>query len=121
MFNTDLSIEPAAAPVSVPNNFCELNRLLSAAIVSTNFCNMLINNPESALAKGYQGEKFNLSNEEYRWLVSIQATDLPNFASQLLEYQNTRKSVNEMAFAVKIPAMSRVGYKNAKDMDWRLG
>jgi hypothetical protein len=121
MFNTDLSFEPVAAPIDGSNNYCELNRLLSAAIVSSNFRNLLINNPESALAKGYQGEKFNLSNEDYHWLVSIEATDLPNFASQLLEYQNTRKPANEIAFAVKIPAMSRVGYKDAKDMDWRLG
>ncbi len=121
MFNTDLSLEPFVAPPSATNNFSELNRLLSAAIVSTNFRNLLINSPESALARGYQGEKFHLSNEDFHWLVSIQATNLPDFASQLLEYQNTRKSANEIAFAVKIPAMSRVGYKDAKDMDWRFG
>ncbi len=121
MFNTDLSFEPSTTPVNLSANFSELNRLLSAAIVSTNFRNLLINSPESALAKGYQGEKFNLSSEEYHWLVSIQASDLPDFATQLLEYQNARKPANEIAFAVKIPAMSRIGYKDAKDMDWRFG
>ena len=122
MFNTEISIEPTVASINSSNHYRDLNRLLSAAIVSTNFRNLLINNPESALAKGYQGEKFNLTPEEYRWLVSIQATDLPNFASQLFEYQNTGKvEEQEMAFVVKIPAMSRIGYKDAKDMDWRIG
>jgi hypothetical protein len=70
---------------------------------------MLFNDPEIALTKGYQGEKFNLTSDEYSWLVSVQATDLANFASQLLEYQTTRTPDNEMAIAVKIPAMSYIG------------
>jgi len=89
-------------------NYGELNRLLSAAIVSTGFRNMLITNPETAIVKGYQGEKFNLSPDEYRWLVSVQATDLASFASQMLDYQNQRTPAKNLAFAVKIPAMSRI-------------
>jgi hypothetical protein len=86
-----------------------LNRLLSAAIVSTGFRNLLITNPETALIKGYQGEKFNLTNDEYRWLISIQAVDLASFATQLLDYQNTSKADADLTYAVKIPAMSRIG------------
>jgi hypothetical protein len=89
-------------------NYGELNRLLSAAIVSAGFRNMLITNPETAIDKGYQGEKFNLSPDEYRWLVSVQATDLASFASQMLDYQNKRTPASDLAIAVKIPVMSRV-------------
>jgi hypothetical protein len=102
-------------------NYCELNRLLSAAIVSTGFRNMLISNPETAIDKGYQGEKFNLSPDEYRWLVSVQATDLASFASQMLDYQNKRTPASDLAIAVKIPAMSRVCNGKIIENDWPLG
>jgi hypothetical protein len=109
MFDTDLTYNQTTTTIDRSINYCELNRLLSAAIVSTSFRKMLINNPETALTKGYQGEKFNLSSDEYRWLTSIQATDLTSFASQLLNYQNTHNSVSELAIAVKFPTMSRIG------------
>ena len=109
MFDNDFTYEKTTTNINQTTNYSELNRLLSAAIVSTGFRNMLITNPETALDKGYQGEKFNLSSDEYRWLVSIQATDLASFASQMLEYQTTRNPANNLAFAVKIPAMSQIG------------
>jgi hypothetical protein len=108
MFDTNLSYNQ---PITIANHiehYPELNRLLSAAIVSVGFRNMLINNPETAITKGYQGEKFNLTDDEYRWLVSVQATDLASFASQLLEYQNTGKSVKNLSYAVQFPAMAHV-------------
>jgi hypothetical protein len=109
MFDIDLAYEKTTTKNNQTTNYTELNRLLSAAIVSAGFRNMLITNPETALDKGYQGEKFNLSSDEYRWLVSIQATDLASFASQMLEYQTTRTPANDLAIAVKIPAMSQIG------------
>jgi hypothetical protein len=121
MFDTDLITYQPANNTEQALDYCELNRLLSAAIVSTGFRNMLITNPETALAKGYQGEKFNLTSDEYRWLVSIQATDLANFASQLLDYQNTRTSASDLGIAVKIPAMSHIRYAETIENDWLLG
>ena len=107
MLDIDLAYHQTTNP-ECTTNYCELNRLLSAAIVSAGFRNMLISNPETAVDKGYQGEKFNLNPDEYRWLVSVQATDLASFASQMLDYQNKRTPVRDLAIAVKIPAMSRV-------------
>src|SRR3972149_5987294 len=86
MYDIDLTYNQTETDAKFTANYRELNRLLSAAIVSAGFRNMLISHPETAIAKGYQGEKFDLSSEEYRWLVSIQATDLASFASQLLDY-----------------------------------
>jgi hypothetical protein len=105
MFNLDLTYNQPLKNIDHTPNFRELNRLLSAAIVSTGFRNLLITNPESAIAKGYQGEKFNLSSDEYSWLVSVQATDLASLASQLLDYQNTRTTARDMAYPIRISAM----------------
>ncbi len=65
----------------------ELNRILSAAIVSPRFRTSLLNDPESAISRGYQGESFNLSREERDCLLSIKAKDLASFANQMLCYK----------------------------------
>ncbi len=65
----------------------ELNRLLSAAVVSKSFRNVLLTSPEVALASGYQGETFNLSDADRRWLFSTKATSLVDFAADMLIYQ----------------------------------
>jgi hypothetical protein len=106
MFNLDYNFDQIQAPADHLVDCCELNRLLSAAIVSNNFRTMLFANPEIALAKGYQGEKFNLTRDEYSWLISVRATDLASFAAQLLDFQNALTPKREVAFALKIPAMS---------------
>lgn len=106
MFNQEFTYTQPAVYIDRTNNFRELNRLLSAAIVSSNFRNLLITHPESALAKGYQGEQFNLTRDEYNWLVSVQATDLASFASQLLEFQNAHTIDRDLALPIKVPVMS---------------
>jgi hypothetical protein len=108
MFDIEMTYNQTVTNTDHTTNYGELNRLLSAAIVSTGFRNMLITNPETAIDKGYQGEKFNLSPDEYRWLVSVQATDLASFASHMLDYQNKRTPAGDLSIAVKIPAMSRI-------------
>jgi len=121
MYDIDMTYNQTVTNASHTTNYGELNRLLSAAIVSTGFRNLLITNPETALDKGYQGEKFNLSSDEYRWLVSVQATDLAGFASQMLDYQNKRTSTGDLAIAVKIPTMSRIYNGEVTEYDWPLG
>lgn len=109
MYNMDLAYTPPVPGTEQSISFTELNRLLSAAIVSNGFRNKLFTHPEVAVAQGYQGEKFNLTSDEYSWLISIEANDLVSFASQLVEYQNTRTSATEMPIAVKLPEMSYFG------------
>lgn len=109
MYNTDFVYNQTITVTDRSISYCELNRLLSAAIVSTGFRNMLFTNPEIALAKGYQGEKFNLTSDEYSWLISVQATDLASFAAQLVQYQNARTTTEEIAIPVRMPEMSYIG------------
>jgi hypothetical protein len=61
----------------------ELNRLLAAAIVSQPFENLLLENPELALEKGYQGEIFLLTDEERSLILSIHAKKLTDLALEL--------------------------------------
>jgi hypothetical protein len=121
MFDTDIVYNQTVPNTNLTTDYVELNRLLSAAIVSTGFRNLLISNPETAIANGYQGEKFNLTNDEYQWLASVQATDLASFASQLLAYQNTRTPGSDLAIEVKIPSMSHLGYAETFENDWSSG
>jgi hypothetical protein len=77
----------------------ELNRLLSAAVVSKNFRNLLLTSPEIALTNGYQGETFNLSDAERSWLFSVKPNSLVDFAAKLVTYQ--QKPSQDIA--VKVP------------------
>jgi len=65
----------------------ELNRLLSAAVVSKSFRNVLLTSPDIALASGYQGETFNLSEADRNWLFSIKPADLVDLAANMVTYQ----------------------------------
>lgn len=61
----------------------EISRLLTAAVVNQTFCRLLLTNPASALAKGYNGEAFMLKSEERERVLSIQARSLSDFALKL--------------------------------------
>jgi hypothetical protein len=61
----------------------EVSRLLTAAVVNKRFCKLLLTNPASALASGYNGESFRLDREDKDLIVSIQAKSLAEFAKQL--------------------------------------
>ena len=109
MFNTNYDLTSTEIISDNSTAYGELNRLLSAAIVSANFRSTLLNNPEIAIAKGYQGEKFNLTSDQYRWLTSIKAIDLAGFAKQLVDYQHARTPEHEVVLAVNLPEISYVG------------
>jgi hypothetical protein len=68
----------------------EISRLLTAAIVNQSFCHLLLTNPASALAKGYNGEAFRLEREERDRVLSIQARSLADFALQLTSSPNSK-------------------------------
>jgi hypothetical protein len=84
----------------------ELNRLLSAAVVSTSFRNLLLANPEIALASGYQGETFHLSDEDRNWLLSVRPSSLVDLAANLVVYQQETRQVT----TVKLPAEPSPSY-----------
>jgi hypothetical protein len=78
----------AMYPTSSASNMGELSRLLTAAVVNRNFCNMLLTNPANALDAGYNGESFRLAKEEKALILSINAKSLTEFAMKLTGSQN---------------------------------
>ena len=61
----------------------EYSRILSAAVINSNFRQMLLNDPVKAISNGYSGEQFNINTEEKVRLSTIRATSLADFAAQL--------------------------------------
>jgi hypothetical protein len=66
-------------------NNSEISRLLTAAVVNTRFCKLLLNDPAKALAVGFNGETFRFAKEERERIQSIKAQSLADFANQLTE------------------------------------
>jgi hypothetical protein len=69
------------------NTSCGISRLLAAAVVNQGFRDLLLTDPEQALARGYQGEKFPLNINEKNLVLSIRAENLSDFALQIVSYQ----------------------------------
>lgn len=87
----------------------ELNRVLCAAVVSKSFRKMLLANPEIAVASGYQGEKFNLSDEDRSWLLSTRPANLVDLAANMVTYQQSTRHDNRMKLPVEpVPHLVRV-------------
>jgi hypothetical protein len=75
----------------------DINRLLAAAVVSRQFCNVLLTDPARAISMGYAGEHFSLSTDEYSLVLSAKGSTLPEFAQQLCNHLPAPKPV-EKAF-----------------------
>jgi len=75
-------VEPNT-PAYKANSSTEYSRILSAAVINSNFRQMLLSDPVKAVSGGYSGEEFHLQNEEKDRLASIHATSLAEFAARL--------------------------------------
>ena len=60
-----------------------LRRLFAAAIVSDQFRETLLNKPEEAVANGYLGQTFILTDQERTLIKSIQADTLTDLAQKV--------------------------------------
>lgn len=81
----------ASQPVNQPvASSREIDRLLTAAVVSRRFRQLLLADPLAALRSGYNGTDFRLTLDEINLVQSIHATTLPDFAAQLLERAGDR-------------------------------
>jgi len=60
-----------------------LHRLLTAAIVNSQFREKLLKEPEQALAGGYLGQAFILTDQEKSIIGSVRASDLADFAQKV--------------------------------------
>ena len=67
----------------------EITRLIAAAVVNKDFCQILLNDPNQALENGYQGEKFLLRKVERDLLLSVRASSLSELAGQLISTLET--------------------------------
>jgi hypothetical protein len=61
----------------------ELSRILTAAVINNHFRSLLLNDPISAIERGYSGESFSLGAEETERLGTIHVGSLSDFAAQL--------------------------------------
>jgi hypothetical protein len=60
-----------------------LHRLFAAAVVSNQFRETLLNEPEAALANGYLGQPFTLSDQEKVIIQSARAKNLADLAQKV--------------------------------------
>ena len=61
----------------------EYSRILSAAVINQRFRDKLLSDPAQAVANGYNGETFDLSEVERKELSSLKGLTLSEFALQL--------------------------------------
>lgn len=83
---TPLTYQTSTFPLRVaesPRSYNELSKLFEAAVLNSQFCHLLLNQPEMALQQGYLGNSFDLTLEEQALIVSIQASSLPELAQQV--------------------------------------
>ena len=80
-FHTVVSTNPEA-----------ISRLISAAVVDKAFRKLLLTKPAVAIALGYNGEMFDLTDEDQALICTIQAASLPDFASQLIRLRENNCS-----------------------------
>jgi len=115
MFLFDTSPSQADTRPDYRSHEEELNRLLSAAVVSTRFRNLLLANPEIALASGYQGETFHLSNEDRNWLLSLRPASLVDLAANLVVYRQESRQDTKVAMPVEAPRQYVANVVNFKN------
>jgi len=60
-----------------------LHRLFTAAIVNSQFRERLLSEPETALASGYLGQAFVLTEQEKAIISNVRARDLTDFAQKV--------------------------------------
>ena len=67
-------------------NHKSLNELVCAATVNVRFRETLLRDPAKAIASGYFGHSFALTQEERDLVVGIQAKGLEDFAAQVYNF-----------------------------------
>lgn len=60
-----------------------LSRLFAAAVVSRQFRETLLREPEAAIREGYLGQAFQLTDQEQKLLGSIRADSLTDLAQKV--------------------------------------
>lgn len=63
-----------------------LGHVFAAAVVSRQFREILLEDPETALQRGYLGEQFELSHEERERLTSVRAHSLADLVKTITAF-----------------------------------
>ena len=66
----------------------EISRLLSAALVDRQFCNLLLTKPDLALANGYCGESFQLSPKDRQFFLASKSNSLADLAENWVNFNH---------------------------------
>lgn len=61
-----------------------MRKIFSAAVVNREFCDMLLENPATAIDKGYHGETFTITPDERSLITSIRARTLGDLGKQVV-------------------------------------
>lgn len=83
LLTADTYPAPSFSYRSVPAEKSGLHRLFAAAIVSDQFRKTLLREPERALATGYLGQTFALTDHERSIIQSVRAENLTDFAQKV--------------------------------------
>ena len=70
----------------------EMSRLINAALVDRQFCNLLLTQPSLALANGYNGEQFLLGYKDKQFLLATKSDSLADLAERWVQFNNPRCS-----------------------------
>jgi len=60
-----------------------IHRLFAAAVVNSQFREALLCEPDTALANGYLGQSFSLTDQEMNIVRTVRAKDLTDFAQKV--------------------------------------
>lgn len=74
----------------------DLNRLIAAAVIDSEFRTLLLTNPLRAIGQGYYGEYFQLSSEIQAQISSIEAASLSEFAQKLIGFPPCSNSAHSL-------------------------
>ena len=83
ILSIDMYSDPSTGFRKTPVQRNGLHRLFAAAVVNNQFRETLLREPEAALANGYLGQPFTLSDQEKIILKSVRAKTLADFAQKV--------------------------------------
>jgi len=111
MYDLELIQDDLQSPAQNYDFSREINRMLTAAVINSQFRYLLLKDPQKAIKNGYCGETFNFNPEEIRLILSIHTNDLQSFAGQIRnrQYKNTLREVYKPSeISLPIPAIAFV-------------
>ena len=83
MIMLDVFAPPQVRAVQAAADTSGLNRVFAAAVVNQPFCETLLREPERALANGFLGQPFLLTDQEKALITTIRANSLADLARQV--------------------------------------